>query len=219
MGETSVEWKRLQIEWIKKNGTYTEYLSKKKFLMAQNRKNEKGLVENMRKSVWEDYLKDKRKLKKLRERCCIGKGKQKKVSQTETYYHLQKQLTKLEAAKARVMARVKHNLLNSPCKKRAIIKELGFEQIQVKPFIFIKRRKSFLYNPEIKKSIKWDDISQQSQHAWDYVKMLNVDDEEITIQKQHLVMSVNEAYVLWKSENPKPMSGNRNLHHFAQIMF
>ena len=37
--------------------------------------------------------------------------------------------------------------------------------------------------------------------------MLNDDDDEITVQKRHLVMSVNKAYSIWKSENTDLLPG------------
>ena len=113
---------------------------------------------------------------------------------------------KSRSSKGKAIARVKRNLPCSP-RKRAIVKELAWEQIKIKPFAPVKKRSySSVCTKEDKKLVidffSGDDISRQTPGKHDVVKIKLDDGSKIEKQKQHLVVSVMDAYNIWKSENP-----------------
>ena len=113
---------------------------------------------------------------------------------------------KSRSGKGKAIARVKRNLPCSPRKRRAIVKELAWEQIKIKLFVPVKKRS---YSSACTKKDKLvidffsrDDISRQAPGKRDVVKIKLDDGSKIEKQKRHLVVSVMGAYNIWKSENP-----------------
>ena len=110
------------------------------------------------------------------------------------------------SSKGKAIAKVKRNLPCSPRNRRAIVKELAWEQIKIKLFVPVKKRS---YSSACTKEDKLvmdffsrDDISRQAPGKRDVVKIKLDDGSKIEKQKQHLVVSVMGAYNIWKSENP-----------------
>ena len=106
----------------------------------------------------------------------------------------------------KAIARVKRNLPCSSHKRRAIVKELTWEQINIKPFATVKKRSySSVCTKKDKKLVigffSRDDISRQAPGKRDVVKIKLDDGSKIEKQKRHLVVSDMEAYNIWKSEN------------------
>jgi len=173
MAKTAAERKKLQRERMRKNGIYQDYLSKQRLLMSKKRRDEKAKVDDMRETIIIDYVKDKKKKERERKatyRLRKGKERQPELQQPSP----SKNAFKSTSSKGKALARVKRNLPQSPRKRRAVVKELAFEQVKIKPFTSLKKRRSFLCDPEIKHSIikfyNRDDISRQSPHARDKVE-------------------------------------------------
>jgi len=148
MAKTAAERKKLQRERMRKNGIYQDYLSKQRLLMSKKRRDDKKKKERERKATY-----------RLRK----GKERQPELQQPSP----SKNAFKSTSSKGKALARVKR-------KRRAVVKELAFEQVKIKPFTSLKKRRSFLCDPEIKHSIikfyNRDDISRQSPHARDKVE-------------------------------------------------
>ena len=119
---------------------------------------------------------------------------------------------KSRSSKGKAIARVKRNFPCSPRKRTAIVKELSWEQIEIKPFVPAKKRSySSVCTKEDKKSVIYffsrDDISRQAPGKRDMVKITLNDGSKIEKQKRHLVVPVMKVYNIWKSENPSRKIG------------
>ena len=88
-------------------------------------------------------------------------------------------------------------------KWQTVFKQLAWEQIKIKFFTSIKKRKQLLCAPELRNSIlrfyNLDGISRQSPHAYDKSKILNEHGET------KLCIKDNRLCQLWKHT----LSGNQ----------
>ena len=134
--------------------------------MAKKRQKEKELLEKMNDEQKDEVLKEKKRKETERKSLYRMKKKleNKQCNNKETSTP-SKHAYKSCSSKGKAIARVKRNLLCSPRKRRAIVKELAWEQIKIKPFAPVKKRSySSVCTKEDKKSVidfsSRDDISR-----------------------------------------------------------
>ena len=208
---TAAERKKNQREKMKKDGSHKIYLNKQKDLKKQQKEME--MLEKMSDDQKDEVLKEKKQKETERKALyCMKKKLENKQCNNKETSTPPKDAYKSRSSKGKAIARVKRNFPCSPRKRRAIVKELSWEQIEIKPFVPAKKRSySSVCTKEDKKSVIYffsrDDISRQAPGKRDMVKITLDDGSKIEKQKRHLVVPVMKVYNIWKSENPSRKIG------------
>ena len=186
---TAAERKKIQREKMKKDDCYKIYLNKQKDLMAKKQRKEKEMLEKMSDEQKGKVLKEKKQ--KETERKALYRMKKKlenKQCNNKETSTPSKDAHNSRSSKGKAIARVKkRNLPCSPRKRRAILKELAWEQIKIKPFAPVKKRSYSSLCTKDKKSVidffSRDDISRQAPGKRDVVKIKLDDGSKIEKQK------------------------------------
>ena len=142
--------------------------------MAKKQQKEKEILDKMSDGQKDEVLKEKKRKETERKALYRMKkkheNKQRNIKETSTP---SKDAYKSCSSKGEAIARVKRNLPCSPRKRRAIVKELVWEQIKIKPFAPVKKRSYHLR----------DDISRQAPGKCVVVKIKLDDGSKIEKQK------------------------------------
>ena len=184
---TAAERKKNQREKMKKDGSHKIYLNKQKDLKKQQKEME--MLEKMSDEQKDEVLKEKKQKETERKALyCMKKKLENKQCNNKETSTPSKDAHNSRSSKGKAIARVKkRNLPCSPRKRRAILKELAWEQIKIKPFAPVKKRSYSSLCTKDKKSVidffSRDDISRQAPGKRDVVKIKLDDGSKIEKQK------------------------------------